>query len=117
MQLGREANRLRLLVGAVEPLVGMHVAGKDSVNAILEQHLLHCLHHVIHLVLMRRVAVVPAQEKNNRSIRMSAMSWISFMTRHELARTVFAPSAYHARCSHASAGQSWHWGFQCIIQI
>ena len=48
------------LVGAVKALVGMHVPGKDGVHAILEQHLLHRLQHVIHLVLMRLVAIVPA---------------------------------------------------------
>jgi hypothetical protein len=37
----------------------MHMAGEDNIHAVLEEQLLHGLHHVIHLVLMRLVAIVP----------------------------------------------------------
>jgi hypothetical protein len=40
----------------------MHMPCKDCVHAMLIQRLLHGLHHVIHLMLMRLVAVVPVRK-------------------------------------------------------
>ncbi len=36
---------------------------KHHVSAVLEQQRLHCIQHVIHLVLVRLVAVVPAERR------------------------------------------------------
>lgn len=59
----------RALVCAVGTLVGVHVAREDCIHAVLEQHLLHGSQHVVHLVLMRRVAVVPARRQPRTSAR------------------------------------------------
>ena len=41
----------------------MHMPGKHRIHPVLVQRLFHGLHHVIHLVLMRLVTVVPAENE------------------------------------------------------
>lgn len=40
----------------------MHMPCKDCVHSMLVQRLLHGLHHVIHFMLVRLVAVVPVRK-------------------------------------------------------
>ena len=47
----------------ISALVCMHVAGKHGIHAMLKQAGLHGLRHVIHLMLVRLVAVVPVRDR------------------------------------------------------
>ena len=50
----------------------MHMPCKHSVHAMLVQRLLHRIQHVIHLMLMRRVAVVPAHVRVSLTLSCTA---------------------------------------------
>ena len=54
----------------------MHMPYKGCVHAMLIQRLLHGLHHVIHLMLVRLVAVVPVRKVLNQcKVLILEQSW------------------------------------------